>query len=185
MRWASCYSGEGKIKLGVKPSNHNCTESLGKLPFNFSSALYTDGRGENYWKVGMSCLTPALIHACAQGLAVGLPRGWYNTCSASFLGAALEPPVQTPYLSHLVCKPKSSAVVTNGHHCCMGTASLYIIIRVTYLHVQKTILKSFLALAVNNVTCRLLTNKPWPLNLLGSSVISHTVVILSFEMVWQ
>ena len=98
-----------------------------------------------------------------------------NTLSASFSGAVLEPPVQTCYLSHLVCKPKSSAMVINWYQYCMGTASLYIIIRVTYLHVQKHV-EACLVLAGNNVICWLLTNKPWPLNLLGSPVISHTLV---------
>lgn len=98
-----------------------------------------------------------------------------NTLSASFSGAALEPPVQTRYLSHLVCKPKSSAMVINWYHYCMGTVSLYIIIRVTYLHVQNRG-EGCLVLAVNTMISWLLTNKLWPLNLLGSSVFSLTLV---------
>lgn len=69
----SCYTGEGETKLGLKSSNHNWTEGLGKQPFNFEFALYNDGRGESYWKMGTNCLTPSgLIRICAHGLAMGL-----------------------------------------------------------------------------------------------------------------
>jgi len=97
-----------------------------------------------------------------------------NTLSASVSGAALEPPVQTRYLCHLVCTTKSSAGVIIWYHYCIGTASWCIIDRVTYLHVQKHV-KACLEFAVNNMICWWLTNKPWPLSLLGSSVISHTL----------
>lgn len=98
-----------------------------------------------------------------------------NSLAALFTSAVLNPPVQTCYLSHLVCKPNGSAMVINWYHCCMGTASLYVIIRVTCLHVQKQV-EACLALAVNNMISWLLISEPWPFTLLGSSVTSQMLI---------
>lgn len=89
------------------------------------------------------CFDPCLCTQTGSGTAVT-----DNTLSASFSGAVLEPAVQTEPLSHLVCKPKSSVMVINWCHYCMGTAS-FVYHHQGDFHVQKHI-EACLSLAVKN-----------------------------------
>lgn len=54
--------------------------------------------------------------------------------------------------------------------------ALFIIVRATYFHVQKHIDACLPLALLSGMDCWLLTNKSWPLNLSGSSVISHILV---------